>query len=73
MAKTFDVSKPHNHQCPQCWKSVYCEGVECEIPQRAECLGCQRGDAVQRFSFTAPLTFRHVVGYRRTAQRDDSY
>jgi hypothetical protein len=73
MAKKFDPTKPHKHQCSSCWKEVFCCGPDCQIPKHAECLECQRGDTVQRFSFTSPLTFRNVVGYRRTAQRDDSY
>jgi hypothetical protein len=41
--KNFDTTKPHNHQCPECWKEVYCRGVNCEIPQRSECFECRNG------------------------------
>ncbi len=44
MAKTFDPSKPHKHQCPECWKDVYCANLKCELPQWAECLECKRGE-----------------------------
>lgn len=43
MKKPFDPTKPHEHQCPQCWKKVHCRGVECEIPERAECYECANG------------------------------
>jgi hypothetical protein len=31
------------HQCPNCWKEVYCRGADCEISRRAECFECHNG------------------------------
>lgn len=66
MGKQFDPTKPHNHQCPNCWKQIYCRGVNCEIPERAECLECRRGfEVVGEFVFQTHF-FRDSSGYRRT-------
>jgi hypothetical protein len=65
MKKQFDATKPHNHECPHCWKLVYCRGVNCEIPERAECLECRAGWEVERF---ANANNPHVYsgGHRKT-------
>jgi hypothetical protein len=65
MTKKFDPTKPHNHQCPHCWKQIHCRGVNCEIPERAECLECKRGETVEKFTQLTHF-FRNSTGYRHT-------
>lgn len=70
MAKSrskFDTTKPHTHSCPQCYKPVYCAGVNCEIPQVAECAECRRGAYLIRLDGT----FAYAVDVPRRFDDDD--
>lgn len=71
MKKRFDTTKPHYHQCLNCWKSVYCRGADCEIPERAECYECRQGWEVERFA-VAHSPNRDSGGHRKTWPGRDS-
>ena len=72
MEKPFDTTKPHYHQCTVCWKDAYCRGVNCEIPQRAECLECRRGNTcVEKFHWPEDF-WKGNSGYRKTWPGRDS-
>jgi len=66
MKKEFDPTKPHKHQCTNCWKQIYCANARCEIPRRAVCLECVRASsAVEHFDYDTNI-FKNASGYRKT-------
>lgn len=66
MSKKFDATGPHDHTCFNCWATIYCCGADCEIPQYAECLPCQRwSSGVEHFDYDNH-PFKNASGYRKT-------